>query len=60
MKKTFSYLRNKFILATAIFLAYTLFLDEDDIFTIIRHRHKLEQLETAKVAREQVEQLANH
>ncbi|MFT5860915.1 MAG: cell division protein DivIC [Flavobacteriaceae bacterium] len=48
MKKTFSYLRNKFILATTIFLAYTLFLDEDDIFTIIRHRHNLEQLQTAK------------
>ena len=48
MKRTYSYLRNKFILATAIFLVYTLFLDEDDIFTIIRHQHRLEQLETAK------------
>lgn len=48
MKKMFSYLRNKFVLATVIFLAYTLFLGEDDIFTIIRHRNKLEQLETSK------------
>ncbi len=35
-------------MASAIFLVYTLFLGEDDIFTIIRHRHKLEQLETSK------------
>ncbi|MFT5779696.1 MAG: cell division protein DivIC [Crocinitomicaceae bacterium] len=48
MKKTFSYLRNKFILATVIFLAYSLFLVEDDIFTLIRHQRKLDKLETAK------------
>jgi cell division protein DivIC len=48
MKKSFSYLRNKFILATVIFLAYSLFLVEDDIFTLIRHQRKLEKLETAK------------
>lgn len=48
MKKWLSYLRNKFILATVIFLVYTLFLDENDIFTIIRHNRKLSQLEVAK------------
>ena len=31
-----------------IFLVYTLFLDENDIFTIIRHNRKLSQLEAAK------------
>ena len=48
MKKALSYLRNKFVLATVIFLAYTLFLSEDNIFTLIRHSNKLDQLETSK------------
>lgn len=48
MKKWLPYLKNKFILATVIFLGYTLFLDENDIFTIIRHNRKLNQLELAK------------
>ena len=48
MKKALSYLRNKFVLATVIFLAYTLFLSEDNIFTLIRHNNKLDQLETSK------------
>lgn len=33
--------RNKFILATAIFFVYALFLDENDMFTIISHNSKL-------------------
>ena len=48
MKKALSYLRNKFVLATVIFLAYTLFLSEDNIFTLIRHSNKLDQLDTSK------------
>lgn len=48
MKKLLPYLKNKFILATVIFLVYALFLDENDIFTIIRHNKKLNQLEMAK------------
>jgi len=48
VKKALSYLRNKFVLATVIFLAYTLFLSEDNIFTLIRHNNKLDQLETSK------------
>ena len=36
------------MLATVIFLGYTLFLDENDLFTIIRHNRKLNQLELAK------------
>lgn len=48
MKKWLPYLKNKFILATAIFLVYTLFLDENDLFTLIRHNRKLHQLEIAK------------
>lgn len=48
MKKWLPYLKNKFILATVIFLVYTLFLDENDLFTMIRHNRKLNQLEIAK------------
>ena len=48
MKKVFPYLKNKFILATVIFVVYALFLDENDLFTIIRHNRKLNQLEMAK------------
>ncbi|MDG1334051.1 MAG: septum formation initiator family protein [Crocinitomicaceae bacterium] len=48
MKKLLPYLKNKFILATVIFLVYALFLDENDLFTIIRHNRKLNQLEIAK------------
>lgn len=48
MKKVVPYLKNKFILTTVIFLVYTLFLDENDLFTIIRHNRKLKQLELAK------------
>lgn len=36
------------MLATVIFLGYALFLDENDLFTIIRHNRKLNQLEQAK------------
>lgn len=44
-------MRNKFILATTIFFVYVLFLDENDIFTIISHNHKLGVLkeETAQI-----------
>jgi hypothetical protein len=48
VKKWLSYLKNKFILATVIFLVYALFLDENDLFTLIRHNRKLNQLEMSK------------
>ncbi len=44
-------MRNKFILATTIFFVYVLFLDENDIFTIISHNHKL------SVLKEETEQI---
>jgi len=36
--------RNKFLLAITIFLVYALFLDENDIFTIISQSNKLSSL----------------
>lgn len=45
MKKILILLKNKFLLATAIFFVYSLFLDENDIFTIITQNNKLKHLE---------------
>jgi len=36
--------RNKFLLAISIFFVYALFLDENDIFTIISQSNKLSSL----------------
>ena len=49
MKRIIPLLKNKFILASTIFFVYTLFLDENDIFTIISQTNKLSTLE-AKTA----------
>jgi hypothetical protein len=48
MKKYLAYLKNKFILATVIFVVYALFLDENDIFTMISQKNKLHELEEKK------------
>ena len=49
MKRFLLLLRNKFVLATTIFFIYTLFLDDNDIFTIITQSRKLHALETEKL-----------
>lgn len=38
------YIKNKYIIATSIFLVYSLFLDDVDIFTIINQKQKLNKL----------------
>ena len=48
MVKIPSYLKNKFILASTVFVVYTLFLDEYDIFTIFAHKSTLAELEEKK------------
>jgi hypothetical protein len=48
MRKLLPYLKNKFILAITIFFVYTLFLDENDIFTIFYQTRKLNNLEIKK------------
>ena len=48
MKKVLKLLRNKYILATTIFFVYTMFLDENDIFTIITQNNKLSELRSEK------------
>ena len=49
MKKSLKYLKNKFILTTVIFAVYTLFLDENDIFTLLNQRSKLRELNVKKI-----------
>lgn len=44
MFKIKKYIRNKYIIATCIFLIYSLFLDDIDLFTIIDHKQKLSKL----------------
>lgn len=42
------YLKNKYILTIVIVGLYTLFLDDADVFTIIRQRIKLSKLKAEK------------
>lgn len=49
MKKYLPYLKNKFILAGTIFLIYTVFLDNNDIFTILSQKLKLKELNEKRV-----------
>lgn len=48
MKKVLPYLKNKFILASTLFVVYAMFLDEYDIFTILVENKKLNKLEAEK------------
>ena len=42
------YLKNKYSIAVGVFVIYTLFLDDVDIFTIFRQNSKLSTLENQK------------
>lgn len=52
MKKLLPYLKNKFILASTIFFVYTLFLDENDVFTVISQTQKLKTLKKKQIEME--------
>lgn len=49
IKKYLVYFKNKFILTGTIFLIYALFLDDNDLFSMVGHASKLRKLEAAKV-----------
>ncbi len=49
MKKYLVYFRNKFILTGTIFVLYALFLDDNDLFSMISHASKLSSLEESKI-----------
>ncbi len=46
--KLFSYLKNKYIIASTLFCLYALFLDDYDIFTIITQKNRLTSIENKK------------
>ncbi len=48
MIKKLKYLKNKYVLTTVIFAIYVLFLDDVDVFTIVRQEIKLNKLEQEK------------
>jgi len=48
VKKWLKYLKNKYILALLVFGIYSLFLDENDIFSIISQKRKLSALSAQK------------
>ena len=56
-----SWLKNKFFISAAAFIAWILFFDEKDLFTGYRHIQELNQLQqskqyyTGQIAREQAE-----
>lgn len=45
MKRFLPYLKNKYILTSLLFLVYWLILDEYDIFTMMRNRKNLKELD---------------
>ena len=48
MKKTFSILTNKYLLATCFFIVWMLFFDQRDFFYVREQKQKLKALETKK------------
>ena len=47
--KVLNYFKNKFVFTALIFTLYALFLDDNDLFSIINHTSKLNKLEASKV-----------
>jgi cell division protein FtsB len=45
LKRIPNWLKNKYILTSIIFALYFLFLDDWDIFTLVRQKRKLSQIE---------------
>ena len=48
MRKKLRFLRNKYILTGLIFALYSLFLDENDLFSIVSQKRKLSVLNESK------------
>lgn len=53
MKKSLRYLKNKYVLTLVIFGVYSLFLEENDLFSIIAQKRKLSVLNEQKIAMEE-------
>lgn len=53
MKKGLRYLKNKYILTLVLFGVYSLFLEENDLFSIIAQKRKLSTLSEQKLIMEE-------
>lgn len=48
MKKFYPFLKNKYIFTGILFLLYAVFLDDMDIFSMVRQTKKLNQIEASR------------
>jgi cell division protein DivIC len=48
LSRTVFFLRNKFLLASAAFIVWTLFFDRNDVFTQMERRSELNELKQSK------------
>lgn len=48
MKRFYPYLKNKYIFTGILFVLYAVFLDDMDIFSMIRQTRKLNQIEASR------------
>jgi len=46
--KGLKYFKNKFVFTGVFFIVYSLFLDDNDLFSMISHQSKLNKLEASK------------
>lgn len=49
VKKFLKYFRNKYLLTITLFTLYSLFLDDQDIFTLIVQKSKLNKIEADQI-----------
>jgi len=47
-RKFLNYFKNKYIFTGLMFLIYALFLDDNDLFSMVNHKSKLNDLEISK------------
>ncbi len=48
-KKIVTFFRNKYILTITLFTIYALFLDDEDVFSLISHNRKLNKIQAEQV-----------
>ena len=48
-KKIVKFFRNKYILTITLFTIYALFLDEEDVFSLVSHNRKLSKIHTEQI-----------
>lgn len=53
MKKYFLYLKNKYILSAIVICSYSLFLDENDIFSLVNQHQRLSEIKVKQASMQQ-------